>query len=78
MKITTMEIKNLKQLTAYSVMVGMGAAMLCASSEKAMATPSTLGFHPSTDIYGKGIKHLDVDSYGKGLNADASVTTGLT
>lgn len=49
-----------------------------AVSQPASATPSTLGFYPSTDIYGKGTFHLDVDSYGRGLKTDASTSVGLT
>ncbi len=51
---------------------------LALDNTSAFATPATLGYYPSTDIYGKGIWHLDVDSYGRGANADASISTGLT
>jgi hypothetical protein len=47
-------------------------------STRANATPATLGFYPATDIYGPGTFHLDVDTYGKGVNADAIVSSGLT
>ncbi|MDF2439180.1 MAG: hypothetical protein JWN98_164 [Abditibacteriota bacterium] len=61
-----------------------GAAVLATgtvghlSTSKASATPSTLGFYPSTDIYGRGVFHYDADSYGRATRADAAVTTGLT
>jgi hypothetical protein len=52
--------------------------MLPVSSRHAAATPSTLGFYPSTDIYTRGNFHLDVDAYGKGLHTDAFISTGLS
>lgn len=47
-------------------------------SVPACATPSTLGFYPSTDIYPQGTVHLDVDTYSKNLLKDSTQTVGLT
>jgi hypothetical protein len=47
-------------------------------SAPACATPSTLGFYPSTDIYPRGTVHLDVDTYSKNLLKDSTQTVGLT
>jgi len=47
-------------------------------SASACATPSTLGFYPSTDIYSQGTVHLDVDTYSKNLLKDSTQTVGLT
>ena len=69
---------NLKKLIAAGLTVLTLAGV--AGVKPAAATPSTLGFYPSTDIYGPGIFHFDVDRYsiddfrGTG-NAD---TYGLT
>lgn len=56
--------------------IALGTTALCNTS--VLATPATLGYYPSTDIYGKGAWHLDVDSYGRRANTDASISTGLT
>ncbi len=51
---------------------------VCAVAGHAVATPSTLGFYPSTDIYSQGTVHLDVDTYSKGLLRESTQTVGLT
>lgn len=56
----------------------MAGAVGHLSTPKAAATPSTLGFYPSTDVYGRGVFHFDADSYGRATRADAAVTGGLT
>lgn len=58
----------------------VGAVALSAglSARPAQATPATLGFYPATDIYGPGVFHLDVDTYGHGIKADAFQSTGVT
>lgn len=63
---------------ALSAAVGAVALGAVLTARPAEATPSTLGFYPSTDIYGPGTFHLDVDTYGRGLRGDVSTTTGLT
>lgn len=57
--------------------VVMAGAILGGAAPKAEATPSTLGFYPSTDVYGKNNFHLDVDTYGQGVRTDFP-TVGLT
>lgn len=58
---------------------GFGLLLLTtALALPAAATPSTLGFYPSTDISAPGSVHLDVDSYSKGLLNDATTSVGLT
>lgn len=56
--------------------IALGMAVL--GNTPVFSTPATLGYYPSTDIYGKGTWHLDIDSYGRGTQADASISTGLT
>ena len=51
----------LKKLVAASVAVAAIAGV--AGIKPAAATPSTLGFYPSTDIYGDQVFHFDVDRY---------------
>lgn len=75
------EVKGIKKAAGKVAVLSMAALAVAGSlllSKPAAATPSTLGFYPSTDIYGAGVFHFDFDSYGKGLNADAAVTSGLT
>lgn len=55
-----------------------GVAIFCGMERKVMATPATLGFYPSTDTCDPGTFHLDISSYGTSLNANSSVTGGLT
>jgi hypothetical protein len=62
-------------LTALAV---VGAGVLSCTGQAAHATPSTLGFYPSTDIVPKKIFHLDVDTYGRAFRTDVSTTVGLT
>ncbi len=66
---------NLKQIVAVTAVLGAG--VIC-GVKQACATPSTLGFYPSTDIYSKGTFHLDVDSYGRVVKTDSSTSIGLT
>jgi hypothetical protein len=61
-------------ITALAV---FGGGML-SGGHAAHATPSTLGFYPSTDIVPKKIFHLDVDTYGRALRTDVGTTVGLT
>lgn len=42
---------------------GLAVLVSAFAASTASATPSTLGFYPSTDIYGRGNFHLDVDNY---------------
>lgn len=65
-----------KTMAAGAALLAAGAVLAGAGS-RAEATPSTLGFYPSTDIYGKGIFHLDVDTYGQALRTDFP-SVGLT
>ncbi len=45
----------------------------------AHATPSTLGFYPSSDIYGRNNVHYDADAYTRDdLKDSFSLTSGLT
>lgn len=55
------------------------AAAATAAVKPASATPATLGFYPSSDIYGKGNFHYDADAYTKtNLKDVTAVTNGLT
>jgi len=62
-------------LTALAV---VGGGVLGCTGRAAHATPATLGFYPSTDVYSKGTFHLDVDTYGRALRTDVGTTVGLT
>lgn len=44
----------------------------------ACATPSTLGFYPSTDIYPPGTVHLNVSTYSRDILKDSTQSAGLT
>ena len=55
------------------------AALLLASGLKpAAATPATLGFYPSTDVYTPGTFHFDFDTYSRSLKSNFGTTAGLT
>lgn len=56
----------------------MAAVVGLAGNRPASATPSTLGFYPSTDIYVDKTFHLDVDTYGQGLKTNGTDSVGLT
>ena len=57
-------------------LVALGVGM---SSRPAAATPATLGFYPSTDVYADKSFHLDVDSYRvREFSGDGFDTVGLT
>lgn len=61
-------------IAGLALAAGTGIAVKPAS-----ATPSTLGFYPSTDIYGKGNFHYDADAYTKtSLKDSTSISSGLT
>lgn len=54
-------MSNLKKLVAAGI--AATAVVGIAGVKPAAATPSTLGFYPSTDIYGDKVFHFDVDRY---------------
>ena len=62
------------------VVAGLAIASAATLATKpAFATPSTLGFYPSTDIYGKGNFHYDADAYTKtNLKDTAFISNGIT
>lgn len=62
----------------FTALAVVGTGVLWGAGQAAHATPSTLGFYPSTDIYSKGTFHLDVDTYGRALRTDVGTTVGLT
>lgn len=64
-------MKHSLQLLAAGLVVA-GASFV---ARPAHATPSTLGFYPSTDIYGKGNIHYDADAY---TRTDLKNSTGIT
>ena len=66
--------KKLLGLAGMAVIAGLFGT----TPKPAAATPATLGFYPATDIYGKGVYHLDVDSYGRATKMDAFTSVGLT
>lgn len=63
------------KVMATAVVAGAG---LCGTGHNANATPSTLGFYPSTDIYAKSNWHLDVDTYGQAFRTNSSVSDGIS
>ena len=66
--------KNFLRLAGMAVAAGVLGLLV----KPAAATPATLGFYPATDIYGKGVFHLDVDTYGRATKTDALTSVGLT
>lgn len=58
--------------------VAVAALGMGLTSHSALATPSTLGFYPSTDTYADKSFHLDVDTYGEGLKTNGTDSVGLT
>jgi hypothetical protein len=61
-----LQLSNIKSRIRFAAKAGAILTVLGASilgSRPAAATPATLGFYPSTDIYGDKSFHLDVDSY---------------
>ncbi len=74
-------MSNILKLSRRTKIVAAGLSLAAGTflaGSPVQATPATLGFYPATDIYGKGNVHLDSDTYGKGLRADAAVSGGLT
>lgn len=71
-------MNNLKKLVAAGVAVAAISGV--AGLKPAAATPATLGFYPSTDIYGDKVFHFDVDRYSTKdfSGVGASDTAGLT
>ena len=68
-------MKHTLHLTAAALTL-VGASFL---TRTASATPSTLGFYPSTDIYGRGNIHFDADTYqSTGLRTGVITTSGIT
>ncbi len=74
-------LNNLKKFVAAGVAVAAISGI--AGIKPAAATPATLGFYPSTDIYGDKAFHLDVDRYsvndfsGVGAGDTAGITYGI-
>lgn len=66
-----------------AAMFAVSTLVVAASVRPAVATPSGLGFYPSTDVYGPGIIHFDVDRYslnefsGKGVADSYGLTYGI-
>ncbi len=75
--LSNMKLRGARRLffAATTLVVGaMGSGIPAAH-----ATPATLGFYPSTDIYGRGTAHYDADSYNRtDLKDSFGVTSGLT
>jgi len=68
-------MRNIQKLVVAGLALAAGASF---AAKPAAATPSTLGFYPSTDIYGKGVFHLDVDNYSKDAQNNLFTTSGIT
>jgi len=68
-------MRNIQKLVVAGLALAAGATF---AAKPAAATPSTLGFYPSTDIYGKGVFHLDVDNYSKDAQNNLFTTSGIT
>ena len=71
-------MSNFKKLVAAGV--AATAILGVAGVKPAAATPATLGFYPSTDIYGDKVIHFDVDRYNTNdfSGVGAADTSGLT
>jgi len=65
-----------KVVTAGAALLTMGLA-LQATTEKAAATDSGLGFYNATDIYPAGNFHFDYDTFGRGIRTDVGTSVGL-
>lgn len=59
-------------------LAGALVAGALAVATPAHATPSTLGFYPSTDVYSDGTFHFDFDSYSDGFTEDFFPSFGIT
>jgi len=68
-------MRNIHKLVVAGLAIAASATF---AVKPAAATPSTLGFYPSTDIYGKGVFHLDVDNYSKDAQSSLFTTSGIT
>lgn len=64
-------------LTRALPVAGLAASALCVATP-AHATPSLLGFYPSSDIYGDGITHLNVTTYGAAFKTNIANSVGLS
>lgn len=71
----TRQMRGLSRLVAATT---LAAGSLWGATQSAHATPSTLGFYPSVDIYGRNNVHYDADSYSRNLTNNFNVTSGLT
>ncbi|RYX82379.1 hypothetical protein EON83_19980 [bacterium] len=68
-------MKHTLKLVAAGLVV-VGASFV---ARPASATPATLGFYPSSDIYGKGNVHYDADTYqSTNFKTGVVTTSGLT
>ncbi len=69
-------MKNTLHLVAMGLLA-LGATTF--ASRPALATPSTLGAFPSTDVYGQGNIHYDADTYqSTNFKTGVITTSGLT
>ncbi len=72
------KIRMRRMLGAGVAVAALGVGLL-AGGRPAMATPSTLGFYPSTDTYADKTFHLDVDTYrADNLGGNGFDTAGIT
>jgi len=62
----------------FTALAVVGAGVLVTGGRAAHATPSTLGFYPSTDIVAKKTFHMDLDTYGRAFSTNVGTTVGLT
>jgi hypothetical protein len=69
-----LQLRNIIKAAAIAAALGVGLS----GNRPASATPSTLGFYPSTDTVADKTFHLDVDTYGQGLKTNATDSVGLT
>ena len=54
------------------------AGLALGHATPAQATPSLLGFYPSSDVYGNGISHLNVTTYGAAFKTNIANSVGLS
>jgi hypothetical protein len=69
------ELRNPFFFAATLVAAGL---LLSSGLKPAAATPATLGFYPSTDVYTPGTFHFDFDTYSKSLTRNIGTTAGIT
>jgi hypothetical protein len=66
-------LRNIVKVSLAGVLIA-GALV---STKPASAAPSALGAYPSTDVYGDGVFHFDVDTLSRNLTKNFGTSVGL-